>query len=134
MMNTTELKEFSQLAQASYALLGPITYANTQEAIREMIALLEDSPNGGFAGGQAEDFTNRYRVLNQFRDRHTLATGGFSATLFQDRINPNRLVLGFAGTEFETDAPRDLLLTDIQIGVVGFAKRTIGVSLGILPN
>ena len=122
MMNITELKEFSQLAQASYALLDPITYANTPEAIRETVTLLKDSPNGGFAENQAVDFTNRYRVLNQFRDVDTLANGGFSATLFQDRSNSNRVVLSFCGTEFEGDKIRDLLITDAQIGISGYAR------------
>ena len=81
---------------------------------------LKSSPNGGFAAGQATDFTSRYSVLNQFRDDTPTAEGGFSATLFQDKGNPNRLVLSFAGTEFETDKYRDLV-TDAQIGLVGYA-------------
>lgn len=83
---------------------------------------LQASPNGAFSEGQATDFTNRYSVLNQFRDESTIANGGFSATLFLDKSNPNRLVLSFAGTEFETDALRDGLVTDVQIGIVGYAK------------
>jgi hypothetical protein len=117
MQTTTELKEYAQLAQASYALLNtPLIYGDetaTQTA-------LENSPNGAFSEGEAVDFTNHYRVLNQFRDSGTLANGGFSATLFQDKNDPSRLVLSFAGTEFETDVMRDGLLTDAQIG---FATR-----------
>jgi Ca2+-binding RTX toxin-like protein len=118
MKTTTELKEFAQLAQASYAILNSSAIYGSDSATQ---AALEASPNGAFAQGQANDFTNRYRVLNQFRDFDTIANGGFSATLFQDKDNPNRLVLSFAGTEFETDLMRDLLITDAQIGTVGYA-------------
>ncbi|HQT09097.1 MAG TPA: hypothetical protein PK060_17925, partial [Polaromonas sp.] len=123
MKTTTELKEFAQLAQASYALLNKqAIYSDSDLATAQTKALLQSSPNGAFAEQQSIDFTNRYRVLNQFRDEDTLANGGFSATLFQDKSNPNRLVLGFSGTEFETDALRDGLVTDAQIGIVGYAK------------
>ena len=123
MKTTAELKEFAQLAQASYALLNDAsTYGDNELAIKKTKDLLQSSPNGGFAEKQAEDFTNRYSVLNQFRDADTTANGGFSATLFQDRNNPNRVVLSFCGTEFEGDKIRDLLITDAQIGISGYAK------------
>lgn len=122
-MNTTELKEFAQLAQASYAILTEaFIYGDNQPAIDRTKLLLQSSPNGGFAENQAVDFTNRYHVLNQFRDVDSTANGGFSATLFQDRSKANRVVLSFAGTEFEGDKIRDLLLTDAQIGVSGYAR------------
>ena len=118
MKTTTELKEFAQLAQASYAILNlPSIYKNalaTKNALQE-------SPNGAFADQQAVDFTNRYDVLNQFRDNNPTAAGGFSATLFQDRDNPNRVVLGFAGTEPEGGGLTNDLLTDAQVGLVGHA-------------
>ncbi len=102
--------------------MEPAIYSGNQDAIDETKRLLQSSPNGGFAENQAVDFTNRYYVLNQFRDEGTAANGGFSATLFQDRNNPNRVVLSFAGTEFEGDKIRDLLLTDAQIGISGYAR------------
>jgi len=124
MKTTTELKEFSQLAQASYALLSdsPIIYVDSRAAIDKTKELLQSAPNGGFAEGEAVDFTNRYRVLNQYRDDSTPANGGFSATLFQDRDNPNRVVLSFAGTEPEGGHLISDLLADAQIGVVGYAR------------
>lgn len=119
MKTTTELKEFAQLAQASYSTLNLSTiYRDDGQTIKA----LQESRNGAFAENQAVDFTNRFEVLNQFRDESTLANGGFSATLFKDKSNANRLVLSFAGTEFETDALRDGLVTDAQIGIVGYAK------------
>ncbi|MDI1237119.1 MAG: calcium-binding protein [Polaromonas sp.] len=124
MKTTTELKEFAQLAQASYALLNDsLLYIDVPPYTRTKTAL-QSSPNGAFAEGQAADFTNRYRVLNQFREDSPTAEGGFSATLFQDKDNPNRLVLSFAGTEFETDKYRDLV-TDAQIGTVGYAMPQV---------
>ena len=119
MKTTTELKEFAQLAQAAYAELNDaIVYRSPSETRRKLLA----SPNGGFADGQAADFTDRYHVINQFRDVRTIASGGFSATVFEDRANSNRLVLSFAGTEFTTDLLRDGLLTDLQIGTAGYAR------------
>lgn len=121
MKTTTELKEFSQLAQAAYAELNNgVVYADSGD-FQKTRDLLQASPNGAFAEGEATDFTNRYKVLNQFQDPSTTAAGGFSATLFQDKDNPNRLVLSFAGTEFETDKLRDLA-TDAMIGLVGYAQ------------
>ncbi len=65
MKTTTELKEFAQLAQASYALLNDaITYGDNEIAIKKTKDLLQSSPNGGFAEGEAVDFTSRYYVLN----------------------------------------------------------------------
>jgi pimeloyl-ACP methyl ester carboxylesterase len=102
----------------------PVIYSDNGDAVRETNRLLRESPNGAFSEGQATDFTNRYRVLNQFRDYDTTANGGFSATLFQDKGNSNRVVLSFAGTEFETDKLRDLS-TDAKIGSVGFAQPQV---------
>jgi len=125
MKTTTELKEFAQLAQASYAdLKHSSAYKDSDETEKRLML----SPNGGFADLQATDFTNRYHVLNQFRDEKTIASGGFSATVFVDRANSNRLVLGFAGTEFTTDLLRDGLLTDLQIGTVGYARPQAGAT------
>jgi len=69
MKTTTELKEFAQLAQASYAILNnlPIIYTDGHPGIRSTSDRLKSSPNGGFADLQATDFTNRYHVLNQSR-------------------------------------------------------------------
>lgn len=77
MKNTTELKEFAQLAQAAYALLNKLEIYGDGKSV-PLMEQLKASPNGGFAEGQAVDFTNRYFVLNQFRDENTLANGGFS--------------------------------------------------------
>lgn len=83
MKTTTELKEFTQLAQAAYAELNlAAVYADSGD-FRKTRDVLQASPNGAFSEGQATDFTNRYQVLNQFRDFNTTANGGFSATLFQ---------------------------------------------------
>jgi len=69
MKTTTELKEFAQLAQASYAILNnlPIIYTDGVPGMRATSDRLKSSPNGGFADLQATDFTNRYHVLNQSR-------------------------------------------------------------------
>jgi len=127
MKTTTELKEFAQLAQASYALLNkPAVYGDIPPFDATKL-LLQSAPNGAFAEGQATDFTNRYRVLNQYRDDSNPASGGFSATLIQDRSNSNRLVLSFAGTEVNGPSGSLVndLLTDAQIGIVGYAMPQV---------
>jgi Ca2+-binding RTX toxin-like protein len=120
MKTTTELKEFAQLAQAAYAELQD---ASTDVVTQKTQLTL--SPNSPFSQGQAEDFTNRYLVLNQYRDFNTMITGGFSGTLFQDRNSANRLILAIAGTEFENDKGRDLFLTDLEIGEYGYARPQV---------
>ena len=125
MKTTTELKEFAQLAQAAYALLNNTSVYADSGLFKVTTDLLQSAPNGGFAEGEAVDFTNRYRVLNQYRDDSTPANGGFSATLFQDRDNPNRVVLSFAGTEPEGGHLISDLLSDAQIGVVGYAMPQV---------
>lgn len=90
MYTTTQLKEFAQLAQAAYALLNdkPVIYSESDDAVKLTKLQLQGSPNGGFAEGEATDFTNRYRVLNQFRDSSpscgyfTRASGFFVANTF----------------------------------------------------
>lgn len=94
MKTTTELKEFAQLSQAAYALLNDESIYRGIDTRRTM-DLLKASPNGGFAEGQALDFTNRYLVLHQFRDEETLANGGFSATLFQDKEQKGSASINF---------------------------------------
>lgn len=79
-MNTTQLKEFVQLGQAAYAFFAGKT----------MTEALTAAPNGPFAEGEAQQFTERYSVLTQSSE---LDPSGFSATVFQDKANPNRVIL-----------------------------------------
>lgn len=116
-MNTTQLKEFTELAQASYAKFSPSNYKN-DSATRARLSNEDFTPNGTFSEEQARLFTSQYTLLHQSTE-NTL--DGFSATVFQDKSNPNRLVLSFRGTEFVGDKFSDLLLTDSQIGLSGYA-------------
>ena len=109
-MNTTQLKEFVQLGQAAYA-----KFSESEDASDSLVS----APNGPFAEGEAKQFTDRYGVLDQYTDP---GLSGFSATVFQDKDNPSRVVLSFRGTEFNGDKFRDLLLSDLQIGFDGYAS------------
>ncbi|MBT0571388.1 hypothetical protein KIK84_13720 [Curvibacter sp. CHRR-16] len=105
-MNTTQLKEFVQLGQAAYA----------DFSVLEATVALQKAANGTFAAGEADQFLSRYGVLDQYTDP---GINGFSATVFQDKDNPNRVVLSFRGTEFKGDTWHDLFLSDLQIGFDG---------------
>lgn len=83
-MNTTQLKEFVQLGQAAYAAFP------SAPSTSSTIVSLTAAPNGPFAEGEAQQFTERYSVLTQSSE---LDPSGFSATVFQDKANPNRVIL-----------------------------------------
>jgi len=73
-MNTTELKEFVQLGQAAYADFssGVASFA------------LTNSLNGQFSQGEADQFLQRYSILNQYTSS---GLDGFSASVFLDKNN-----------------------------------------------
>jgi len=91
-MNTTQFKEFAQLAQASYSLFDSVAFFMNDPSQEKAKASMQGAPNGAFSAKQAELFTNHYVVQHQFTD---VGLNGFSATVFQDKDNPNRLVLSF---------------------------------------
>jgi hypothetical protein len=118
-MNATQLKEFVQLGQASYSFFTAAQYLKNGAASESVETQLMAAPNGPFSEGEATQFTDRYAVLDQHTDP---GINGFSATVFQDKANPNRVVLSFRGTEFNGDRIRDLLLSDLRIGFDGYAS------------
>jgi Ca2+-binding RTX toxin-like protein/pimeloyl-ACP methyl ester carboxylesterase len=125
-MNATELKDFIELAQAAYAHLTEADYRKDEETADTLSTFLT-APNGTFSEEQATLFTQRYSVLDQSED--TTASNGFSATVFQDKSDPTRLVLSFRGTEFIGDKLADLIRTDIVgIGGSGYAiQQALGL-------
>ncbi|MDI1338221.1 calcium-binding protein [Polaromonas sp.] len=121
-MNATQLKEFVQLGQASYSFFRTADFVKNGASVESTKTDLRAAPNGPFSEGEAIQFTDRYAVLDQHTDP---GLNGFSATVFQDKDNPNRVVLSFRGTEFNggaIGAIKDLLLTDMCIGIVGYAS------------
>ncbi len=82
---------------------------------------LKETPNkaSAFCDTEATDLTARYEILHQYADNPD--SNGFSATLFRDKAT-GHLVLGFRGTEFDNDPTRDLLYTDLRIGIDGYAS------------
>lgn len=114
-MKTTDIKEFSQLAQAAYSWFDSGDYYYNDPAQGGAISKMMAAPNGAFPEKEASLFADRYVVLYQYRDDKSVNLGGFSATVFQDRANNNRLILSFRGTEFKWDKCRDLLTTDAAI-------------------
>jgi hypothetical protein len=118
-MNATQLKEFVQLGQASYSSFRAAALVKNGGSLPTTRGDLQTAPNGPFSLGEATQFTDRYAVLDQHTDP---GLNGFSATVFQDKANPNRVVLSFRGTEFNGDRIRDLLLSDLLIGFDGYAS------------
>lgn len=119
-MNTSELKEFAQLAQAAYAHFASADFVANDPGQESVIKKLQSAPNAAFPESQAKMLTGRYEVVHQFTDGGL--NGGFSATVFRDKSDPNRLILSFRGTEFNGDIGRDLLITDLRIGLDGYAS------------
>ena len=118
-MNATQLKEFVQLGQASYSFFTAADFYKNNTSPFSTIERLKEAPNGPFSEGEAEQFTARYAVRDQYTDP---GINGFSATVFQDKANPNRVVLSFRGTEFNGGQTEYLWLTDLRIGFDGYAS------------
>ena len=121
-MNTTQLKEYAQLAQASYGYFDAATFAGNGGNDPALIEKLRASGKGDFTEREATVFTSRYRLLHQFRD--TSDSNGFSASLFQDKQS-GQLVFSIRGTEIPLDVGLDLLVTDLRIGVDGYASPQV---------
>jgi Ca2+-binding RTX toxin-like protein len=121
MLNTTQLKEYAQLTQATYAYFTSSQYLNGQ-ALKNQIVKLSGSEQKGanFTAQEAELFTSRYELLHQSAD--TSDAAGFSASLFRDKQN-GRLIVSFRGTEpFGMQLVHDLLVADSRIGLDGYAS------------
>ena len=121
-MNTTELKEYAQLSQAAYAYFDDADFAGRGGTDASMQRKLRTPDKGDFTEQEAKDFSNRYKVLHQFTD--SAISFGFSATLFQDRVS-GRLVFSIRGTEFIGDPLRDFWVTDLRIGIDGYASTQL---------
>jgi hypothetical protein len=63
-MNTSQLKEFTLLAEAAYAKFLPSNYKN-DGATRARLSDIDFTPNGTFSLRQADLFTDRYTLLHQ---------------------------------------------------------------------
>jgi Ca2+-binding RTX toxin-like protein len=120
-MNTSELKEFTELAQAAYAYFNEADYGD-KDSTKLILNNSQSTLNTTtFSETQADLFTDRYSVVDQFQETSVSDSNGFSATVFQDESNTNRVVLSFRGTEFGSDTPRDFVVTDLRIGTTGYA-------------
>ena len=67
-MNTTDIKEFSQLAQAAYSWFDSGDYYYNDPAQGGAISKMMTAPNGAFPEKEASLFADRYVVLYQYRD------------------------------------------------------------------
>lgn len=110
-MDTKQLKEYVELAQAAYADFSQIQNGSIRNA-------LTNAENRAFSESQAVLFSRKYEIVHQYTD---YGLNGFSATVFRDIENSERLILSCRGTEFSGDRLRDLLVTDLQIGIFGYA-------------
>ena len=121
MLTARQLKEFSQLSQAAYAHFDTNDFVYFGGTPGSALKNLKETPNSAsaFTDSEAADFTARYEILDQSEDNAD--SNGFSATLFRDKQS-GQLILSFRGTEFDNDRLRDLILTDLRIGIDGFAS------------
>ncbi len=118
-MTTTELKEYAQLAQATYAYFNSSHYRNSETLSAQIQQKSGNDKGANFAERQAELFTSRYELLHQSDNNDS---SGFSAALFRDKQS-GRLIVSFRGTEpFGMELANDLLVTDSRIALDGYAS------------
>ena len=91
MPSATQLKEFAQLSQATYAHFETNDFFYFGGTPDSALENLEKTPNksSAFCDKEAKDLTSRYEILHQYADNSD--SNGFSATLFH---NPPRTALG----------------------------------------
>ncbi|RCS56434.1 hypothetical protein, partial [Parvibium lacunae] len=117
MLTTTQLKEYAQLAQASYAAF---TTGYGDDPVMDQLKKPYNEA-ASFSEIEAKQLTAKYSVVDQFKS--SLLDSGFSATVLSDKANPNHLILSFRGTEPKgLQLLNDLIISDVQIGIVGYAK------------
>ena len=121
-MNTTQLKEFAQLAQAAYAYFDLADFAGNGGNDGALKREITNKDTGAFSEREATDFSSRFILLHQFRE--TSVSNGFSASLFQDKQS-GQLVFSIRGTEIPLDITRDLFVTDLRIGIDGYASPQV---------
>ena len=104
--------DHAQLSMAAYAVLTPGMNNNDYKTALK---------NNGFTDAQAAAFVSTYSIVTVFNDPAT----DFSATLFQKIGSPVQKsgspekILAIRGTE----SWRDLLISDLQIGVFGLTNQ-----------
>ncbi|MBK9446196.1 MAG: putative Ig domain-containing protein [Betaproteobacteria bacterium] len=120
MLDTTQLKEYAQLTQATYAYFATLDYQNSGGLKAQLIKESGSATKGAnFTDKEATLFTERYELLNQSDNADP---SGFSGALFRD-MDTGRLILSFRGTEpFGIQIVNDLLVADARIGVDGYAS------------
>lgn len=98
-----KLSDFSQLSQAGYV------YKNLVEE-GSLLNWLEKSPQTNFSLTQAQNFVDRYELVDQQPNDKT----GFSATVFREK-ETGRLILSCRGTEPEAQpVPNPLLPSSLE--------------------
>ena len=120
MLDATQLKEYAQLTQATYAYFSAFDYKNS-DGLKGKIVQESGDPSLGanFTVEEANLFADRYELLHQSDNADP---DGFSASLFRDK-STGRLVLSFRGTEpFGAQIVKDLFMADLRIGTDGYAS------------
>jgi Ca2+-binding RTX toxin-like protein len=122
MLNTTQLKEYAQLTQATYAYFTASDYQNSGGLKAQLIKESGSATKGAnFTDKEAALFTERYELLDQYQS-DSLDFSGFSGALFRDK-DTGRLILSCRGTEpMGLQLAYDLLSADARIGLDGYAS------------
>ena len=123
MFNSQRIKECAQITQAAYAYFDTTTYKNDLKFVDRLSATSSNKKpedfGADFTKKEAEIFSNLYELLHQ---SDNASPDGFNASLFRDKASGN-LILGFRGTEpFGDQLTKDLFITDLRIGVDGYAS------------
>ena len=99
---------YFQHAQLSMAAYATLTVGMNSAQYKAALT------NAGFSDAQAAAFVSTYSIVKPFNDSST----DFSATLFK-KNGTNEMILAIRGTE----SWRDLLISDLQIGVFGLTNQ-----------
>lgn len=85
MLSATQLKEFAQLSQATYAHFETNDFVYLGGTANSVLRNLKETPNkaSAFCDTEATDLTARFEILHQYADKPD--SNGFSATLFRDK-------------------------------------------------
>lgn len=84
-MNSTQLKEYAQLAQAAYAYFEKSSFSWFGGTAAGLTRDLISVDTSQFTNEEAKAFTTRFELLHQSTD--TPDDNGFSACLFKDRAS-----------------------------------------------
>ncbi|MEO8628242.1 MAG: lipase family protein [Betaproteobacteria bacterium] len=122
-INHRKLAAYAWLSQASYRALDNLSGNQVRAFIEKLTTVNDDgfSPGNVFTQQQADSLTDSaigYSFVNQYPND----AAGFSATVFRSNENGS-YTIAVRGTEPTRWNPSDLLVADLEIGLLGKARE-----------